>query len=375
MSEKQKPKVSVIVTAYNNAKVLPKCLDALLAQTLAAIEIICIDDASTDETAKVIREYEARDARVKGIINTENIGVAAARNLGLTKAAASYIMFCDGDDYYDVEMCEKMLEKITHATPRVDMVIAEIRVIYHAHEEMRISDENYYNLHFSGYQTVNESVLSETDFAPTNKIFRKSIIDKYQIRFPDGLHYEDAFFCAAYMCVCKAIYYLNEQLYTYVRRPGSIMSNTWSKKDGKDTSIDHVYIAFKLFEFLEQHNLLKRYNGAFWRLFADYERLTVHYSRSRQNTKKMREEVQNFINEHKEWFDKAPIGAQTEIRKLTAERCAPSKNRMKQILIKLLPTYRVQVENAIRLKTLRHKNQQLMNKVHQYIEEENGEEK
>lgn len=356
-----KPMISVIVTAHNNESQLPTCLDALIAQTYKNIEILCIDDASTDNTAQIIKDYEHRDSRIRGIIKTENIGVSEARNCAMDEATAPYIMFCDGDDYYDTRMCEKMLEKIQHSTPKVNMVISEIRVIYHAHAEMKLSDENYYNLRFSGYQTVNEDVLTETDFAPSNKLFRKELIDKYQLRFPKGLHYEDAYFCAAYMCICGAIYYLNEQLYTYVRRPGSIMSNTWSKKDGVDTSIDHVYIAFQLFDFLKRNNLLKQYNTVFWHLMVSYERLSMNYSRSKQNTKKIREEVYKFIQTNQDYFDQAPIDLQSQIKQMTSQRFAPSKNRMKQLAIKALPTYRSQIQNVIRLRTLKQKGQNLLN--------------
>jgi len=358
-----KPKVSVIVTAYNCAKELPRCLDALINQSLKEIEIICVDDASSDGTTDVVKEYEEKDARVIGVINFENVGASEARNLGLEKASAPYIMFCDGDDYYDRQMCEKMLKKMEDMKPKVGMVISEIRVEYLAHAEMRISDENYYNLHFSGYQVVNEEVLTETDFAPTNKLFRKDLIDKYNLRFPKGLHYEDAYFCAAYICVCKTIYYLNEQLYTYVRRPSSIMSNTWSRTEGRDTSIDHIYIAFKLFDFLEENNMLEKYNGAFWKLFVSYERLSMNYSRSQENTDKVRKEVHAFIEKHGDKFSQVPLEVQAQIKQMTAQKFAPTKNRAKQLVMRFLPTYKLQVQNVLRLRALRQKNQRLIEEV------------
>lgn len=371
MPQKNKrPEISVIVTSYNNADFLPKCLDALLTQSFENIEIICVDDASTDDTPNIIEAYGQKDPRIVKIINPKNVGVSEARNMAIERASAPYIMFCDGDDYYDPQMCKKMLDKMQHAHPRVDMVISEIRVIYNAHQEMKISDENYYNLHFSGIQTVNDQVLTETDFAPTNKLFKKELIEKYQLRFPKGLHYEDAYFCAAYMCICRAIYYLNEQLYTYVRHEGSIMSNTWSKEGSRDISIDHIYIAFQLFDFLERNNLLQKYNASFWRLFIAYERLSMNYSRSRQNTKKIRGEVRRFISEHKSKFDEAPAQIQAQILQLISQRLAPSKTKMKHMLLKFLPTYKLQIQNVTRLQALDQKNRQLLHTIRRLSSDE-----
>lgn len=362
-----RPKLSIIVTAHNSAKYLPKCLDALIAQTYRNIEIICVDDASTDNTGKLIKDYARSDPRILAIRNQENVGVSEARNIAMKKATAPYIMFCDGDDYYDTQMCEKMLAIAEDSELSAGMVISEIRVVYHAHQEMKISDEHYYNLHFSGVQAVTDQVLTETDFAPSNKLFRKELIDRYKLRFPKGLHYEDAYFCAAYMCICGTVYYLNEQLYTYVRHTGSIMSNTWSKEGARDTSIDHIYIAFKLFDFLKAYGLLEKYNAAFWRLFVGYERLSINYSRSHENTKKIREEVRRFLGENQDEFATAPTDARAQILQLTSQKFAPSINRVKQLLLKMLPTYRLQIQNITRLQTLTQKEQQLLDKTRREV--------
>lgn len=354
------PDISIIVSAYNNAKELPTCLDALLEQTYKNIEIICINDASTDDTGHILDDYTRRDSRLKVITNEKNIGLSRSRNNGINQAKAPYIMFCDGDDYYDTTMCEKMLNKMRKTDLEVGLVISEIRVVYHAHPEMRMSDDYYYHLHFAGYQPVTERVMLETDFSPTNKMFRRDLLDKYDLRFPEGLHYEDAYFCAAYLFICKSVYYLNEQLYTYVRRPGSIMSNTWSKDSKNDTSLDHLYIAFQLFDFMKEHNLLDEYNTMFWQHFIGFEHLTIHYSKSKENTKKARELVYNFIREHQESFTNTPIEIQNAVNQMTAKRFAPSKTRLKQLILKLMPTYRLQIQNVIRLRALQQKNKQLL---------------
>ena len=103
-----KPCVSIIVPCHNAAPYLKECLDSLLAQTLREIEIICIDDGSRDETADILREFAAKDARVRPIFFEKNRGVSCARNAGLAAAQGECIGFCDADDWVDADMYEQL---------------------------------------------------------------------------------------------------------------------------------------------------------------------------------------------------------------------------------------------------------------------------
>ena len=101
------PLVSIIIPCYNVAAFMKKCLDTVCAQTLRDIEIICINDGSTDGTPDILREYEAADERIR-IINQPNAGVAAARNAGLDAACGKYIGFADPDDYVSPVMFQRL---------------------------------------------------------------------------------------------------------------------------------------------------------------------------------------------------------------------------------------------------------------------------
>ena len=101
------PKVSVIVPVYNTKKYLPKCLDSLIAQTLKDIEIICINDASTDGSLKILQEYALRDNRIKIIDFKQNKGAGAARNTGIDTATGEYIGFVESDDFVDEHMLDR----------------------------------------------------------------------------------------------------------------------------------------------------------------------------------------------------------------------------------------------------------------------------
>ena len=108
MSYNARIKVSVIVPVYNVESYLEECLESLVNQTLKDIEIICINDASTDNSLQILKEYKKKYSKLIQIIDLKkNVGLGYARNNGLDKAQGEYIAFVDSDDYVDVTMCEK----------------------------------------------------------------------------------------------------------------------------------------------------------------------------------------------------------------------------------------------------------------------------
>ena len=103
-------KVSVILPVYNVSEYLRQCMDSIVGQTLKDIEIICVDDGSTDDSLEILKEYEAKDKRVK-VIEQKNAGAGAARNNGLAIATGEYLSFLDSDDFFEPDMLEKAYEK------------------------------------------------------------------------------------------------------------------------------------------------------------------------------------------------------------------------------------------------------------------------
>lgn len=273
---KKNPKVSIIVCAYKVSDFLPQCIESLIAQTLKDIEIICINDASPDNCSDIIEKYALIDKRIKNIKNPKNYGISRSRNIGIKESTAPFIMFCDGDDFYNQDMCEKLYKSITEEN--TDIAMCGINIIYQTCANMKRSDENYYMIKYSGKHLVSNRIISSIDYSPVNKIYKKSIIDKYNITFPDGLHYEDACFNMKYLSVCNSISFQNSKLYNYIRRPNSIMTQTWAKK-GKDFSVDHIYIMIEYFYFLKHNKILLQYNSLFWNLFSVYENSAINNSK------------------------------------------------------------------------------------------------
>ena len=108
----KKPEISVVVPVYNVEKYLKQCLDSILVQTFSNIEIICVNDGSTDNSRKILEEYKKRDFRIK-IVDKKNGGLSSARNAGMKVATGEFYSFIDSDDWIDKTMLEKLYENIT----------------------------------------------------------------------------------------------------------------------------------------------------------------------------------------------------------------------------------------------------------------------
>lgn len=346
----KKPLVSVIVSCYKCGDRLATCIDSLLNQTLCNIEIICIDDKSPDSSKEIINNYSSRDDRIIAVFNDKNIGVSASRNKGIGIAKGKYVMFCDADDYYSPTACEEMLSAIEKNN--ADLAINEINVIYESHKELEYSDSKYYSLKYSGLKLINDEVILNIDYSPTNKIFRKEVLDRNNIRFPEGLYYEDAYFCIAYLCSSKTIFFLNKRLYNYIRHKDSIMSTTFSKKEAKDYSIDHIYIISKVYDYLKERRVLDKYNSLFWRLFFLYELAAINNSKTKNSKKLAKNTAENFINKNKESFNKAEPFVKKSITKLNSSILRINKNKIKDVLIRAMPAYRLQEANIQRLRKI-----------------------
>lgn len=116
------PKISIIIPVYNVEKYLPKCLESVIKQTLTDIEIICVNDGSTDNSSNILSEYAKNDNRIK-IINQNNMGVSEARNYGLKVAVGEFIAFLDSDDYLALDFCEKLYKRAIETDS--DIVVCE----------------------------------------------------------------------------------------------------------------------------------------------------------------------------------------------------------------------------------------------------------
>jgi glycosyltransferase EpsH len=209
-------KVSVIVPVYNTVEYIRPCLESLVNQTLKEIEIICIDDGSTDGSEAILEEYAAKDSRIV-VIHQGNEGTANARNRGLRVASAPYIGFVDSDDFIAPAMYEKMYRAMIGNN--VEMVYCGAYVYYNyaASKAGRPDIESWFSQK-SG--RIENRETGSIDGLLWNKLFIREIIEKYGIYFPPGMNgIEDNYLPWCYFAVTAATWFINEKLYYYfVRR-------------------------------------------------------------------------------------------------------------------------------------------------------------
>lgn len=270
------PMLSIIVPIYNTEKYLKECMESLTHQTCKDIEIICVNDGSTDNSLNIIQEYANQDDRVK-IINQTNQGQSAARNNGLKNAKGRYITFIDSDDYLDLNTYEVALSNIEN----VDIVCFGVKTFGSCSTKQKKSDDEYYEIKQEGLIELNDKIRFETDCSVCNKIFKREILDKYNIDFPQGMHYEDAEFYFKYINVITKAIFINKYFYHYRRRENSIMSNTFN---GCEYAIDHLYIVKRLYEFLKINNLYEKREKLFAKIFTAYFKLAYYHSLEEKKT-------------------------------------------------------------------------------------------
>ncbi len=176
------PLISIIVPVYNVEKYLQECLDSVLAQTYKNLEIILIDDGSTDNCPQICDDYAAKDKRIK-VIHQKNQGVSAARNAGLKMAKGEYIGFVDSDDYIKPDMYEYLYQLISK--DNADMAMCNMCQT----DTFRSSDPIEKDYLFISAKDI----FNYSDWMlPVNKLYKSSIF--YNIRFQEGLsHGEDAY--------------------------------------------------------------------------------------------------------------------------------------------------------------------------------------
>lgn len=244
-------KVSVIVPVYNVKKYLAKCLDSIIAQTLKDIEIICVNDGSTDGSDKVLEEYKKKDARIQ-VVNRKNGGLSAARNTGMPYAKGKYIGFVDSDDYIEPTMYELMYYNAEHFQSQL--------VICAAHKiddttGIVFDDDPYYTLGYFPKELDNRAfthvdtkdLLQDLCVMAWNKLYLRSFLEEKNAKFPDGYIFEDGpFFTDIYFDMDRVTIVRDFLYYYRVNRANSIVC-----KGDKDFT-DIFYVVNKMLNNLRK---------------------------------------------------------------------------------------------------------------------------
>ena len=224
-------KITVIVPVYNVEDYLDKCLDSVIKQTYKNIEIIVVNDGSTDNSGEICQEYAQKDNRIT-YVEQENGGLSDARNAGLERMTGSYVTFVDSDDWIEQDYVEVLYNKLTEY--QADVSVGN----YYSYNE----DEGMYYFHINGdsyYEKVFDNVsifenLYESQemksfalISAWGKLYKASLFD--YIRFDKGKLGEDGYMNQKLYLLVQKVIYINQGLYAYRQRSGSI-TKTWTEK-------------------------------------------------------------------------------------------------------------------------------------------------
>ena len=241
-------KVSIIIPVYNASRFLTRCLDSLVNQTLKEIEIICINDGSTDDSSIIIKKYVKKYPSKVYLYNIKNSGPGYARNYGIKKSIGEYIGFVDSDDYVDHEMYEKMYKKAVSSN--AEIVICDYYFENDCTKKLKINGDKKM---YPATLKKKPAMLNIIDPCPWNKIFKRNLIINCKYRFPEKLKYEDFGYIPILLIEANKIEKVNEPLYFYYQ------NNIGETATVNDRIFDILDIFLILVNYIKEKNLLKEF--------------------------------------------------------------------------------------------------------------------
>lgn len=214
--------ITIIVPVYNVENYLIKCIESLINQTYTNLEILLINDGSTDNSLKICEEYSMVDKRIK-VFNKENGGLSDARNYGIEHSRGKYLLFVDSDDYIHTQAIEILYSSLKKNL--ADISFAKTKNVYENDQFIikNINISNYNEILYdpkSFYFKMYSLNSVDYNIIP-NRLYKKSLFS--DIRFPVGKLHEDSFTLYKLIFKCTRIVEINENLYFYLMRENSIM--------------------------------------------------------------------------------------------------------------------------------------------------------
>ncbi len=253
----RKPKISVIVPVYNNEKYLSECVDSLIDQTLKDIEILLIDDGSTDNSGVLCDQYAQQDTRIR-VIHKENEGLGLTRNYGLREATGTYFTFVDSDDYVALDMYERLWEQaqkydadacICGSTRVVDTAKFPSPLVLEKelYDKGEIREDLVYRMIGAAPEETQENSLG---YSMCTGIFRLSIVEKHGMNFFSEREFklEDILFKIEYFSYINRLTYIGDCSYMYRHNPKSL-TNTF-RKDLLEATVKSYKKEFEILDSL-----------------------------------------------------------------------------------------------------------------------------
>lgn len=272
----EKKKISVIISVYNTEKYLEKCLDSVLNQTYQNLELILVDDCSSDNSLKIMEKYAKKDKRIVILKNEKNIGLAASRNKALDRATGDYIGFIDSDDYIPEDYYQILMKSIGTS----ELAVCDINLVYEKGNTLTkcgTKDNKTINV-------INNGLAASA----CNKLFKRELFDK--MRYPNDIINEDVAVILPIVANCKSLKYTDQTYYNYMQRESSIQNSSINRKrfdifktvsfafekikkqEYREVIIFNQIILLLLFVIPKEEKTKKRYQ-----LLKEYAKLAKNY--------------------------------------------------------------------------------------------------
>lgn len=293
--------ISVIVPVYNVEKYLHECIDSVLRQTYTNFELILVDDGSKDSSKYICEEYARKDSRIK-VLEKENGGASSARNLGMAVAEGEYIYFLDSDDWLSEQIFELLV--LCSGSEKVDIVFFDAYTV--EQETGKVATNNYFHKYKynpkKGYILMGE-MLKNREFrvSPCLLFFKTEFLQKSNIRFEEGIMYEDMIFAYQVFYQAEKVAYLPEFLYYRRYRENSVMT---AKKSMRNfISAERVY--YKVREYAENNKLIEDEITKLYMVRCSLNVLNLYKRMSAEERKKSKE---NYIRLKKDILEQHSYG-------------------------------------------------------------------
>lgn len=224
MSVPSLPLISVIVPVYKVEPYLRRCMESICNQSYRNLEILCVDDGSPDDSIEILREFSCHDHRIK-VICKPNGGLSSARNAALDIAKGEWVTGVDSDDWLEPGIYEKA---VAHLRDDIDMLCFGTQPEWENNptDAQRLAKQNYFSLNNTGFYLHHADVPISLNVCFWNKLWRRSVIEQYRLRFVEHCLYEDEGFFVMFMPSCRAYFILRDVGYHYWQRSDSIMEMT-----------------------------------------------------------------------------------------------------------------------------------------------------
>lgn len=284
--------ISVIVPVYNVENYLSACIESIINQTFSDLEIILVNDGSTDRSGEICDEYARKDSRIK-VIHKSNAGLSVARNTGLDVAQGSYILFVDSDDYINFDACEMLVK--TALREQADIVQGK-GIKFKEKNEIQVETGTgriscYSNI--DALEALFEYYDSDIRVVAWNKLFHKNLFKR--LRFPNNLIYEDTYLIPRLFYEANKVVVVDYYTYYYRLSENSIMRSSFTLKKLDKLTVLKENLTF--YREINEKNLYNKtlviYAGSIMRAYFDVYR----YNKNRQQLRMLKDEFNSIYGE------------------------------------------------------------------------------